>query len=109
LKGWLPVIHKLVRVFRTPHSERFLLQMAQGVDGAALDLHYLPDGNVTGTVFLFHDARISDEKVPELLKEIDEDLLPEVSVEHGNLNFTVIRGQVIGTFSAEATEDGGKV
>ncbi len=95
------IIHKLIRALRTPHSERFLLQMTEGTDSAALDLHYFPDGKVAATLVLFPDARIADEKLPELLKEIDQDLLPDASVAHGNLTFTVVRGQVVGSFTAE--------
>lgn len=96
------MINKLIRVLRTPSSERFLLQLTSGIDGAALELHYLPSGTVSGTLIVFPDAKLSDDRIPELLKEIDEDLLPGASVDHGNLTFVVVRGDVVGSFTAEA-------
>lgn len=90
-----------VRVFRTTTSERFLLQQAEGVDAAALDLHYLANGAVTGTLIIYDDAGIQDDGVPAILKSIDERLLPEVSLEEHNLSFTVVIGRVVGRFVPE--------
>lgn len=97
------MIHKLIRALRTNSSERFLLQNAAGADFAALDLHYLPDGKISGTLILFENAGVSESQIPTLLKEIDEDLLPDASIEEGNLSFTVVTGRVIGHFEPEAT------
>ena len=45
------------------------------------------------------DERVFPESnVPELLKEIDEKLLPDVSMEEGQLSFTVVAGHIVGTF-----------
>jgi hypothetical protein len=43
------------RTLRTTSSERFLAQR-EGRDAAALDLHYLANGTVDGTVILLKDA-----------------------------------------------------
>jgi hypothetical protein len=43
------------RTLRTASSERFLAQR-EGRDAAAVDLHYLPDGTVAGTVILLKEA-----------------------------------------------------
>ena len=90
---------KLIRTFRTMTSERFLVQKKEGQDSAAIDLHYLADGHVAGTVFLFEHAGIEDAEVPEFLRHIDEALLPWVSLEDRTLTFTVVRGHVVGDFS----------
>jgi hypothetical protein len=89
---------KLIRTFRTLTSERFLVQKQEGQDSAAIDLHYLNDGHVVGTVFLFEHAGIEDAHVPEFLRHIDEALLPAVSLEERTLTFTVVRGHVVGDF-----------
>ena len=95
---------KLIRTFRTMTSERFLVQKKEGQDSAAIDLHYLADGHVAGTVFLFEHAGIEDAEVPEFLRHIDEALLPWVSLEDRTLTFTVVRGHVVGDFRPDKGE-----
>lgn len=97
---------KLIRTFRTMTSERFLVQKKEGEDSAAIDLHYLADGHVAGTVFLFEHAGIEDAEVPEFLHYIDEVLLPSVSLEERTLTFTVVRGHVVGDFRPNKGEAG---
>lgn len=92
------------RALRTPSSERFVLQQHDR-DCGAVDLHYLPDGTVAGTVVIFDDADIADNQVPDLLKYIDETLLPDVSLRDENLVFTVVRGRVLGSFTPHAEDD----
>ena len=82
-----------------------MVQLQEGQDAAAIDLHYLRDGSVAGTLFLFDDGGIDDQVVPDLLQHIDEVLLPDVSLDEHNLAFTVVRGRVIGDFKPE--QDGG--
>ena len=88
---------QVTRVLRTPHSERFLLSR-QAKDFAALDLHYLVNGSVAGTVVLFEGEDASEAAVTELLKHLDEVLLPEVALDKKNLSFTVVVGKVLGSF-----------
>ncbi len=97
---------KLIRTFRTMTSERFLVQKKEGQDSAAVDLHYLADGHVAGTVFLFEHAGIEDAEVPQFLHHIDEALLPWVSLEDRTLTFTVVRGHVVGDFQPDKGESG---
>ena len=97
---------KLIRTFRTMTSERFLVQKKEGEDSAAIDLHYLADGHVAGSVFLFDHAGIEDAQVPDFLKHIDEALLPWVSLEDRTLTFTVVRGHVVGDFQPDKGEAG---
>ena len=92
---------KLIRTFRTMTSERFLVQKKEGQDSVAIDLHYLADGHVAGTVFLFEHAGIEDADVPEFLRHIDECLLPWVSLEERTLTFTVVRGHIVGDFQPD--------
>jgi len=92
------------RTLRTASSERFL-GVSDGADAVAIDLHYLPDGTVAGTVTLLASANIADEAVPALLSAFDDDFLPGVDLGSGNLTFTVIRGEVLGNFEAGAQVD----
>lgn len=92
------MISKLTRVLRTPFSERFLFQDKSGKDFAALDLHYLVRGKVDGTLILFENSGVTEDMVPEILKSIDENLLPDVNIKDGDLSFTVVKGHVIGNY-----------
>ena len=91
------------RTLRTASSERFLLQR-DGQDAAAVDLHYLANGTVSGTVILLKSAGWTEEEIPKLLKSIDDDFLPDVDLERGTLTYTVILGELIGVFEAEASD-----
>ena len=93
-------MHTWKRTLHTPNSERFLA-VRDGADVAALDLHYLADGHVVGTVILLNSAGWQDSEVPALLASFDEDFLPGVDLESGNLTFTVVRGELIGNFEPE--------
>ncbi len=88
----------IVRLLRTPHSERFILQK-DTKDAAVLELHYMSDGKVSGTLIIFEGDGIKEKDVPALLTHIDEVLLPEVSIRENNLSFTVVIGKVIGSFT----------
>lgn len=88
------------RTLRTPSSERFLAQRS-GEDIAAVDLHYLANGTVAGTVILLKTAQWKEEDVPNLLKSLDEDFLPDVDLAHGNLTYTVVIGEIFGNWEAE--------
>lgn len=91
----------IIRTLRTATSERFILQREPGQDAAALELHYLDRGRVSGTLLLLENSGFGDEDLPALLSQLDEILLPDVSIEEGNLTFTVVRGHVLGTFAAD--------
>jgi hypothetical protein len=90
------------RTLRTPSSERFLASRA-GQEIAAVDLHYLPNGTVAGTVVLLKEAGWKEEEVPGLLQSLDEDHLPGVDIQSGTLVYTVVLGEVMGNY--EATEE----
>lgn len=96
------------RAFRTASSERFIAER-DGRDSAAVDLHYLSDGTVRGTVVLItgvegdESASIhwSDEQIPDLLASLDEDLLPSVDHADGDLSYTVVVGRLVGACELE--------
>ncbi|MBX3357375.1 MAG: hypothetical protein KF745_03005 [Phycisphaeraceae bacterium] len=90
------------RTLRTRSSERFIATR-DGLEVAAVDLHYLDDGTVSGTVILLREAGWSEEQVPDLLASLDEDFLPNVDLERGTLTYTVVIGDVVAAY--EATED----
>lgn len=92
-----------IRVLRTPASERFLV-LNEGQDIAALDLHFLTDGRVAGTLSIFENTGIQEAEIESILKYLDHALLPDVSVEDGNLVFTVLIGKVIGNFLNGTTD-----
>jgi hypothetical protein len=70
------------RTLRTQTSERFLAQM-DGRDAAAVDLHYLANGTITGTVILLKETGWKEEDIPKLLMSLDEDFLPS-RADHGD-------------------------
>lgn len=88
------------RTLRTASSERFL-GVRDGVEAAAVDLHYLPDGTVAGTVILLDTVDWTEGEVPVLLAHLDEELLPGVDLGSGNLQFTVVRGELLGNWEVD--------
>ena len=90
----------LVRVARTPSSERYLLRNKDG-DVGGLDLHYLANASVQATLLLHRRLNPTEAEIGELLRHLDEALLPEVRVEDHNLTFTVVVGDIVGDFRAE--------
>jgi hypothetical protein len=94
------------RLLRTPSSERFIA-VRDGVDVAAVDLHYLATGHVAGTVFLFSAAGWREQEVAEVLRSLDETMLPDVDLDSGSLTYTVVHGEVWGNFEAQPEKGGG--
>ncbi|MFA6045081.1 MAG: hypothetical protein WC718_08860 [Phycisphaerales bacterium] len=85
------------RTLRTMSSERFLC-LREGQEIAAVDMHYLEGGAAAGTVILLEDAGLTETEVPSLLHSLDDDMLPGVDLDTGNLTFTVVSGRVLGNF-----------
>ncbi|MBM3347764.1 MAG: hypothetical protein FJY55_14895 [Betaproteobacteria bacterium] len=69
-------------------------------DVAAVDLHYLANGTVSGTVILLKEAGWQSADIPKLLQSLDEDFLPDVDLSSGTLTFTVVMGELLGNFEA---------
>ena len=95
---------RFTRVLRTASSERYLLHIDGEGDDAALELHYADGGSVYGTLIVLDKQYAPKDVVAEILEQIDRFLLPSASLDEGNLQFTVVRGTVIGSFSAAAEE-----
>jgi hypothetical protein len=96
------------RTIRTPTSERFVA-VRDGREVAAVDLHYLEGGTVSGTVVLFREPAAPDggwspAQIPDLLAALDEEFLPDVDLAHGNLNYTVVLADVLGNYEATAPD-----
>lgn len=91
------------RTLRTASSERFLA-LREGRDVAAVDLHYLANGTVAGTVVLLKGAGLGEAEIPALLSSLDEEFLPDVDLAQGNLNYTVVIGDVVGNYEAQAKD-----
>ena len=89
------------RTLRTSSSER-LLAVRDGKDVAAVDLHYLANGTVSGTVILLKEAGWKESDIPGLLQSLDEDFLPDVDLTSGTLTYTVVLGEVVGNLEASA-------
>jgi hypothetical protein len=88
------------RTLRTPSSERFLAQRG-GNDVAAVDLHYLTNGTIAGTVIILKGSGLDESNVQPLLSALDDEFLPDVDLEHGNLTYTVVLGEVLGNWEAQ--------
>lgn len=91
-------VTNIVRLLRTPYSERVLLQR-EHEDIGALDIHYPSPEKAIATLILFESASLPDDEVPTLLQELDEVLLPGVQLDDQSLQFTVVRGRTVGTFT----------
>lgn len=90
------------RTLRTPSSERFLAQRG-GADVAAVDLHYLVNGSVAGTVIILKDSGLDESNIQILLSSFDDEFLPDVDLAQGNLSYTVVIGEVLGNFEAHGS------
>jgi hypothetical protein len=90
------------RALRSPSSERFMAQR-DGKDAAAVDLHYLQDGTVAGTVIILEGCGLDESNITELLHSLDDEFLPGVDLGSGSLTFTVVIGKVLGNY--EATDE----
>lgn len=93
------------RTLRTPSSER-LLGVLDGRDAVAVDLHFLPDGSVAGTVTVVEGAGISGDLVPALLASIDDDFLPGVDLDEGGVTFTVVLARAAESYESAASPQG---
>ena len=72
-----------IRDYRTPNSEVYsiFIDEHEDVDGR-LDLHFLPDGSVTGLLSLYKE--FSDDEVTVVLTAIDDKIVDMADIEAGN-------------------------
>ena len=89
---------KFIRTLRTASSEQFVVNSDTAENVAMIDIHFLPNSHVTGSVVVFDHQLLSTDNVELLLQGIDETLLPMASLDGQNLRFTVIKGSVFGEF-----------
>jgi hypothetical protein len=87
------------RTLRTSSSER-LLGALDGSDAVAVDLHYLADGTVAGTVTVLDGGGIVERDLPALLAQIDDDFLPGVDLDDGGVTFTVVFARAAQSFES---------
>ena len=105
------------RTIRTPASERFVA-IRDSREVATVDLHFMADGTVHGTVMLFTETADDEEgkapgepiawreeEVPDLLASLDDELLPTVDVSAGDLVYTVFVGKLMGSYEIEETRE----
>lgn len=93
---------RIARLLRTPTSERLIFKHAKDeVDLAVLDIHYLASGQVAGNLFIYENAGLKETDVAWLLSYIDEDLLPEASLQEGSLIFAVTMGRFLGNYERD--------
>lgn len=90
------------RTLRTSSSERFLC-VKDGREIAAVDMHYLQGGAAAGTVIVLSESGLAEGDIAALLHSLDDDMLPGVDLDTGNLTFTVVQGHVVGNY--EGTHD----
>lgn len=91
------------RTLRTPSSER-LLGVLDGRDALAVDLHFLPDGSVAGTVTVVDGCGIGRDAIPAVLGRIDDDFLPGVDLDEGGAVFTVVWATAAESFESARQE-----
>ncbi len=68
---------------------------------AGQTVYLLANGTVAGTVILLHDSGLKDADIEPLLSSLDDEFLPDVDLAHGNLTYTIVRGEVLGNWEAE--------
>lgn len=93
------------RTLRTASSERFLA-VRNGKEIAAVDLHYLPRAAAGTLIILEGETPTPDPE--ELLRSLDDDMLPGLDLDEGSLTFTVVTGRIVGNFESSAEPPAGK-
>ncbi len=91
---------RFTRAIHTVSSERYLIHIDGEGDDAVLDLHYLANNSVVGTLIVLDKQYATKEAAARILEEADRALLPNASLDAGNLVFTVVKGAVVGEFKA---------
>lgn len=91
------------RTLRTSHSERFVVCI-DAKEIAAIDMHYV-GGVGAGTLILLDHHDWKEGSVEQLLTQFDDDQLPGIDIDHGNLTFTVVRGSLVGNFQSDGKPD----
>lgn len=90
------------RILRTPHSERYIIQLGT-TDAGSIDIHYVDGGKVVATIILMNSVPLPQQSEDRLIQLIDDQLLPDANRIDGSVIFTVVRGSVVNTYLGENT------
>lgn len=87
-------------LFNDEVTDRYFKVIRDGKDLAAVDLHYLSNGTVAGTVIILKGSGLDESNIEPLLSSLDDEFLPDVDLAQGNLSYTVVLGEVLGNWEA---------
>ena len=87
---------------RTPHSERYTVTLGDK-PLAFVDVHLFADGTLEGTLILLEDSGVSEKDVSVLLRELEENYLPGVTLGEGTLVYAVVSGRLLGSYESMPT------
>ena len=87
-------------LFNDEVTDRYFKVLRDGKDLAAVDLHYLSNGTVAGTVIILKGSGLDESNIEPLLSSLDDEFLPDVDLAQGNLSYTVVLGEVLGNWEA---------
>ena len=59
----------------------------------------------TANVIILKDSGLDESNIQPLLSALDDEFLPDVNLEHGNLTYTVVLGEVLGNWEAAPSSD----
>ena len=59
----------------------------------------------TANVIILKDSGLDESNIQPLLSALDDEFLPDVDLEHGNLTYTVVLGEVLGNWEAAPSSD----
>ena len=94
--------YRFNRQARTPYSEVYTIDDGEHALGR-VDVHYT--GSAAHATLIVHTA-IDDDGVQELLEAIDEQIVTSADPYREDLVVTVWRGEELGVFADDDTEDG---
>lgn len=66
----------------------------------------MASGTVANTYTIYEESKFPESEIPSLLRQIDDELLPDVSLEDNNLVFTVVVVRVLGNFERDSGKAG---
>jgi hypothetical protein len=65
------------------------------------NLRNFPWAFSTANVIILKGSGLDESNIQPLLSALDDEFLPDVDLEHGNLTYTVVLGEVLGNWEAE--------
>jgi hypothetical protein len=67
-----------------------------------VDLHYLASGRVAGRAIILKDSGFDESNIEPRFSALGDEFLPDVNLPNCNLSDTVILGEVLGNWEAQA-------